>query len=259
MSQPEPASSLNPPGTSDGFRALFSGFAFIVGRPANWPLSIIPAAIALFLLCVLCYAAYRIVPAQIGHLIGPAKGSLSGMAHTALKVMATALAFLLSGLLAFALAQPLSGPALERLVRRAEAQIGVAPWPKTSILQDILRSLQSVLVGYALTLPILALLFLINVIFPPAAIVTVPLKLIVTALFIAWDLCDYPLSIRGLPIGRRLHILGRYPKAVLGFGAALALLSLLPCALLIVLPAGVSGAAHLIAKIEAHERARQSP
>lgn len=250
-----PPPPLKKPGAADGFRALFSGFGFVIGRPGNWLLSFIPLAVALILLGLFCYAAFRLVPGQIDHLFAAKRGTWAGIAATALKIIATALSLLVAALAAFGLAQPLSGPALERIVRRAEAHLGVAPWPKTSLLEDILRSLQGVLVGYALALPLLALLFFIDFIFPPAAVVTFPLKLVVTALMIAWDLCDYPLSIRGLRIGHRLWLLGRHFMAVLGFGAALSLLSLLPCALLLVLPAGVAGAAHLIWKIENYEKA----
>ncbi len=80
----------------------------------------------------------------------------------------------------------------------------------------------------------------------PASVVVVPLQLAVTALGGAWDLCDCPLSIRGVPVAERIDFVRRNLAAVMGFGFGLALLSFLPCALLIVLPAGVLGAARLV-------------
>jgi uncharacterized protein involved in cysteine biosynthesis len=44
--------------------------------------------------------------------------------------------------------------------------------------------------------------------------------------------------------------MARDPGAVLGFGAALALVSLVPCGLFLILPAGVAGATHLLADLD---------
>ncbi|HLM76574.1 MAG TPA: hypothetical protein VK459_27920, partial [Polyangiaceae bacterium] len=70
-----------------------------------------------------------------------------------------------------------------------------------------------------------------------------------------WDLCDYPLSIRGVGVGERVAFFGRNIKAVLGFGVGLALVSLVPCLIVLVLPAGVAGAARLVVGIERWEKA----
>ena len=87
----------------------------------------------------------------------------------------------------------------------------------------------------------LALLSLISFVVPPAAVVTFPLKLLVVAMLFAWDLCDYPLSVRGMPVGARVTLVARHVPAMLGFGLGLALLSLLPCAAFLALPIGVAG------------------
>jgi len=82
--------------------------------------------------------------------------------------------------------------------------------------------------------------------------------ILVTALLIAWDLCDYPLSIRGLPVGARVAFMKRHAGAMIGFGAGLALLStFLPCAVLLLLPAGVAGAARLTCDLEQWEKSRR--
>jgi CysZ protein len=110
-------------------------------------------------------------------------------------------------------------------------------------------------VGYAVGLPLLAVLALVSFLFPPAAVVTFPLKLVVLALLFAWDLCDYPLSLRGMPVAARVALVSRHLGAMLGFGFGLALLSLIPCAPLLALPAGVAGAARLMRRIELCEEA----
>jgi CysZ protein len=124
-------------------------------------------------------------------------------------------------LIGFALAQPLSGSALAGIVHRVEAKEGAPAWPETGFVTDALRSLESMVVSYGFGLPILALLFLVNVVFPPAAVVTFPLKIAVIAILFAWDLCDYPLSIRGWPIAARVAFMKRNAAAMIGFGVGL--------------------------------------
>ncbi len=67
---------------------------------------------------------------------------------------------------------------------------------------------------------------------------------------------DEPLSIRGVPVRDRVAFMGRNAGAMVGFGVGLALLSLLPCLLLLAIPAGVAGATRLIATLERAEGRR---
>jgi CysZ protein len=149
----------------------------------------------------------------------------------------------------------LAGPALERLVRLQERALGLPERPETRFLVDIGRSLQSMLISWAIAIPPLLLLFLLDVVIPPAVIVTVPLKLLVTAYAIAWDMCDYPLSVQGLRVADRVRLIARHWSAVLGFSLALALAALVPCLPLLLLPGGVVGATRLVAELQRHDRA----
>jgi CysZ protein len=241
------------PGVGDGIRALFGGFGFILSTPSVLPLALVPVVVALTLLTILGWLAVDLVPPRVEALFGATSSMAMGVVAWIVKVAAVIVALLTAALVSFGLAQPLSGPALERIVRRVEASLGAPAWPKTSALEDILRSLQTVVVGYAFGLPLLAVLFAINLVFAPAIVVTFPAKIVVMAMLITWDLCDYPLSIRGLRVGDRVALLRRHIRAVLGFGLGLALLALLPCALLLILPAGVAGAAKLVVAIERWE------
>ena len=54
----------------------------------------------------------------------------------------------------------------------------------------------------------------------------------------------------------RVAFMGGNAGAMVGFGVGLALLSLVPCALLFAIPAGVAGAARLITTIERAEGQR---
>jgi CysZ protein len=58
-----------------------------------------------------------------------------------------------------------------------------------------------------------------------------------------------------MPVGKRLGLVSRNLGAMAGFGVGLGLLSLVPCALFLVLPAGVAGATRLTRAIELFEEA----
>jgi CysZ protein len=231
---------------------MLNGLATIVKTPALWPLALVPAAIGTALTVALSAVAIGWIPGLVAAWLGASHVTLGLIAG----VLATAVAILLALVVGFGLAQPLSGFALEKIVHHVEASEGVTAWPQTSFLVNLKRSLASVAVSSAFGVPVLALLLIVNFVFPPAIVVTVPLKLIVVALLVAWDLCDYPLSIRGVPIRERVAFMGRNAAAMVGFGFGLALLSLIPCALLFAIPAGVAGATRLIAALERAEGRR---
>lgn len=259
---PVAATALGPalrPGFRAGIGALFSGLGFVAARPGTWPLALVPAVVATVLMGACGWLAIAYLPGLVASLIGPTSGLVGGVLTVLAQIAATAVAVVAGVLLGLALAQPLSGPALERIVRRAEAEAGAPAWPATSSLQDIGRSLSSVVVGLAFSLPILFVLFLIGALVPGAAVVTVPLKFVLTALTIAWDICDYPLSIRGVPVGTRVAFMKRNYRAMLGFGAGIALVALVPCSLCFVLAPGAAGAARLVLDIERFEKRGQSP
>ena len=60
-------------------------------------------------------------------------------------------------------------------------------------------------------------------------------------------------------MGDRVAFLGRNIRPVQGFGLGLALLSLVPCLIVLVLPAGVAGAARLVLTLERWEKADPAP
>lgn len=253
-----PVAPARKPGFADGLGALFGGFSFIARRPAVWPLAAVPVVIALVLAGLLGAAFIALVTGWIDHLFGEPASRAVGVLEWVLKAAAGIVAAIAAVLAGIALAQPLSGPALERIVRQAEREAGAPEWPPTSFATDILRSLQSVAVSFALGVPILAVLFVAEVAFPPAAVVTVPLKLLVTAVVMAWDFCDYPLSIRGVPVGERVAFVKRNALAMLGLGLGLAIVGVFGCTLLAAIPAGVAGAARLVTSIERWEAASRA-
>jgi CysZ protein len=260
MNDPQAVVLSERPGFGAGFRALFDGYRYLVRTPDIWPLAIVPIVIALVLAFIFAASG---VPGALWlvrtYLTRDDPSMYWTVMLVVIKILSVLLALVVALFLAFALGKPLSGPVLERIVRRVSTDLGAPAWPAPTLAQDIFRSLQSTTVALVFTLPILVPLVVIGFVVPPAAVVTTPLQFIVTAMAAAWDFCDYPLSIRGAPVSERIEFVRRNKRAVMGFGVGLGLLMLLPCTLIIVLPGGVIGAAHLavvLERWEAAERAR---
>jgi CysZ protein len=109
-----------------------------------------------------------------------------------------------------------------------------------------LGSLGSAMLGLAVGVPLIALLTIAAWLFPPSAFVTVPLKVVVAAVVLAWDLLDYPFALRKGGVVTRLKWCAQNLGALLGFGLAALLLFAVPGVGLIALPCGVAGAVRLV-------------
>ncbi|WP_437333275.1 EI24 domain-containing protein [Sorangium sp. So ce394] len=251
---------LERPGFGAGLKAMLGGYGYLFRTPDLWPLALVPTGIALVLTVVLAIVGVKLAPSLVELIVKePGTGGLWTVLMAVLRILSVAVVLVAAVAISFGLAKPLSGPALERMVRRAEADLGAPAWPEVGFFADMWRALQSSLVALAFTLPILIVLGVVGFLFAPATVVVVPLQLAVAALAGAWDLCDCPLSIRGVPVAARIEFVRRNLAAVMGFGFGLALLSFLPCSLLIVLPAGILGAARLVVTLERWEATKQAP
>jgi CysZ protein len=219
-----------------GVRALFGGVAFIVTTPSAWGWAMIPVLVA-------------------GLLFGGGGalaiwGGTKLSEYLLLRIVCWAIGLVVAFFLAISLAQPLSGFALDAIARKQELALGGRTWPSQPTLTGALRSLRVTLTALAIGLPILAALALVTFLFPPAAVVTVPLKFIVTGVLAAYDLLDYPLSLRGRTVSDRLVFIRANFAAVLGFGVATAALLLIPGVGLFLLPFGVAGATRMVVEGE---------
>jgi CysZ protein len=233
-------------GLFGGMGALFEAVGFVVTTPAVWPLAILPVVVALVLAVGCAALGLWGATALADHLAAAASGRLAVAIAWVLRVLLGGVALLLSVVVAMSLAQPLSGFALERIARAQEKRLGGREWPEQATLPSMLRSLQVTFTALALGLPVIAALTVISIVAPPLAIVTVPLKFLTTALMIAWDFLDYPLSVRGATVSGRLRFVGAHFWAVLGFGVASGMVLLVPGVGLFLLPIGVAGATRLV-------------
>lgn len=242
------------PGFRAGLRSFFEGYRYLFRTPDIWPLAIVPVVIALILSSIFGVLSVKgALWLVTKYLTRDNPSTYWLIALVLLKIIAALVGVFVALFLAFALGKPLSGPIFERIVRRVSNDLGAPEWPAPTVLEDIYRSLQSTLLALLLTVPILIPLVVIGIIFPVAAVITTPLEFAVTAFGAAWDFCDYPLSIRGTRVLERFEFFRRNKSAVAGFALGLGLLLLLPCTLVLVLPAGVIGAAHLVVMLEKWE------
>ena len=235
---------MREPGFSLGLSSFFRGFGLLASTPKAYPFALVPVVMAVLLTTGLSILSVLVVPALVERWAGGGGGFWVG----ALQVLATVAFLILSTLVGLALAQPASGPALEALVRRIEERQGAPARPETPVLTEVARSAGSALIALSGGLTAFFVLTLVGLI-PGAAVVTVPLKFLCAVLFIGWDVCDYPLSVRGIPLRERLRIVWRNLGSIFGFALGLGLIALVPCGFLLLLPAGVAGATCLMHEI----------
>lgn len=245
------------PGRKVGFFAgagcFFEGAGFVASTPRIWPNATVPVVMALLLLALVGgLGVWGGVRAAIG-IVGDDASGASAAAGWVLRIVFGVVAVLLAILSAMALAQPLSGWALDGIVRRQEAELGVPPWPEHPFFPQALRSLAVSLTALLVGGSILVGLSVVELLAAPAAVVCEPLKFIVGALMLAWDFLDYPMGLRGQGVGQRAAWVRAHFGAVLGFGMVAGVVLLVPCIGLLVLPMGVAGATRLLARIERAE------
>jgi CysZ protein len=222
-----------------GIGGFFGGMAFVVGTPRIWPRAAVPVVVALVLFASLgalgVWGALRVAHGLVQESVGAG----------ALTVVFALPALLVALLLALALAQPLSGWALDGIVREQRRALGLPALPEARAGHAALSSLGASLAALAIGLPLLTTLTVVAWVAPPAAIVTIPLKIAIGALLVAWDLVDYPLALQGMRIGDRVRWCARNAGALFGFGLAATFFFAVPGLGLLALPCGVAGAARL--------------
>jgi len=245
-------------GFVSGVRAVIGGVGFIVTTPSTWGWSLIPMAVAMALFGGASALGIWGGSELALRIVGDPSSTWGTAGVWALKLLFGAIGLVIAFFVATSLAQPLSGFALDAIARKQELARGGRVWPGQPLLAGAVRSLGVSLSALAVGLPILGLLALVTFLFPPAGVITVPMKLVVTGLLVAYDLLDYPLSQHGVSVRGRLAFMRRNFSAVLGFGVATGALLLIPGVGLLVLPFGVAGATRLVVE-EGLTRGRSTP
>jgi CysZ protein len=217
-------------------------------------MSLVPSAWALVISGVGGTLAYKYLPTFVASLLGAGGSWAAQAAISVATFVVTALGILFAIVLGLILAQPLSGPILERLARAFEAEIGAPYRPIVPLWRQVGRSAGGVLIGLAAGLPVLLALVLITMAIPVTVWVTTPLKLLVFGMMVTWDLMDYPFTVRGWSLRMRATWMRENLAAVAGFGISLGIVLIIPCVGVLLLPIGAVGATWLY-----HDRARALP
>lgn len=241
-----PASSK--PGFGTGFLSVFGAMRFLAKNPGTWPVALVPTLVFAVLGALGTYAGIRwLMPAAVSTLgLADPDSWYATAGQWLVKLLVGLLSLVVGFFTAFILTPPLSSPALEHLVSERETALGVEPRPKTSLLAELWCGLRAQFFGVALATPIVLALWSLTALFPPLAVVTTPLKIVVVALALAWNLFDYPLTLRGVGARERIGFILANLPCVLGFGLAFSALFWLPCFGVVMLPVGAVAATHLV-------------
>ncbi|HEV3117641.1 MAG TPA: EI24 domain-containing protein [Gemmataceae bacterium] len=237
-------------GAGSGLRAFAGGIAFVISTPGVWGYALVPAAMMLVLACGLgglgVWGAVK-----LGGGIGPEpNGILGGAGLFVIDLLLIVSALLLALVLSVGLAQPLSSLALFAIVDAQQRALTGITTPRPELSASVMRTLAFMLLSFAVFVPLLAVLFVIGFVFPPAAVVTVPIKFVLCSWLMAWNFLDYPLCLRHTSLSASLNWMARHLGAVTAFGAAWTLLAIVPPVVLLFLPMGVAGATRLVIESE---------
>jgi CysZ protein len=233
----------------DGLSSLVFGFGFLFRRPQALPFAAVPVLVVFVLSGFAVYGAIRWALPAVRELSPAFENELGRAAVSLLSWLATLLAAAFGVVLSFVLAPTLSAPALERLVTLVEDARGAPPRAALGWVREAWLGLRASLIGLLVFSPLLALLSLFELVLPIATVVTLPVRIVVASLWVAYTLFDYPQSLRGYPIRARFRLLREALAPVLGFGLGCSALFWLPCAAPLVLPVGVVAASELFWRI----------
>jgi CysZ protein len=239
---------IQKPGFGAGLISLGGAMKFLAKEPESWPVAIVPTLVFLAISSLgAVLGSIWLTPHVIAWLgLHDATTWYAAVGRGALGV----LSFLLSGAVgvvsAFFMTPTLSAPALERLVALQEGALNVAPRREQGWIAEFWCGLKSQVLALAVSVPILLVLAVLQFAVPPAAVILAPLQWLVICLAVAWNLLDTPLTLRGIPASARIGLLLDHRPAILGFGAAFAVLFLIPCLGIVLLPVGAVAATRLV-------------
>jgi CysZ protein len=231
---------------SDGLRAFAGGIGFVLTTPRVWPYAVVPAIIMLLLTIGLSILGVYGAGWLTDLLFGEELSTWGKVGYWTVLVLFAILGVLLAAVVALALAQPLSGFALDAIARIREESLTCRPVQSIPFLKSFVNGVKVAVVTLATGGLALAGLLVLDLVFPPALVVTIPAKFLLVAWLLAWDFHDYAFGLHGLGLRARLGWVRKNLGAFTAFGAAWSLCVIVPGIVLILLPMGVAGAAGLV-------------
>lgn len=234
---------------TSGVGSLWRGYRFLAENKQARRLAYVPSLSALALWALALYVGMHYLP-ELGAHFFPALSELSSGWTFLIDVLLFLIVAPAALLVAMLLTPILCAPALEHLVRLRERALGVPPRPAAGLWREIRCALSSQIGWSFLFGPLLAILWIVALVAPPAAVVISVLQFMVGGAWLALSLLDYPLSLRGVGFRARLALFRRGFGAVFGFGVACGVLFAIPLFGVWGLPVAVVAAAELAAQLE---------
>lgn len=232
-----------------GLSYPFRGVAYFAGRPALWKFAAAAVAIhlAAFAAIVVLYVEFR-----HGIVEGITPGRFPGWLRTASGWILSVL-LAVAGLFAAWLAgNLLSLPVLDALTARILRDLGESLPEgrgfRHAVWRSLVNQLLKILIFGAVQLGLLVLYL------TPLSFLHPFLSTFLGILFLGFDVLDYPLDARGVPVPSRFGWMFRHLGATLGYGGVLFVLVLVPLLGTIVLPLTVAGASLLAHRLDSPRR-----
>ncbi|CAF3285995.1 unnamed protein product [Rotaria socialis] len=238
------------PGFFAGLIAPFQGFYFLLTHSSTWSRALVPAIVFTLILLTVAITGIWGMHTLTNRLFEKHTSRWTHFGIWLLRIVLYIVLMCLSLIVALTTAQPLSSPALESLVRAQERNLKYPNRPEESFWSSVWRSIRVAIISLLISFGIFILLTFIELFFPPAVIVTIPMKFIATGFIIAYDIIDYPLSLHLVGVKERTPWFKNYLWATIGFGLAMQIIFLIPGAFLILLPAAVCGATRIVVAAE---------
>jgi CysZ protein len=237
------------PGFWSGATAVGPAFWFLLRTPRAWLVALVPGIVLFGLSALVVWASFAGLRPIVAGWVAERSGLLGTLGRTVLPWLAATVTTVLGWLVALALTPPVCAPALEHIVALRERDLGLAPHPPIGLFAEMWCGIRALVFGAALAMPVLVLAALVDFFVPFAWVVTVPIRWVVVSLSVAWNLFDYPLTLRGVRIRERWALMRAHYRPVAGFGLTFAALFSIPCLGVLWLPVGVAAATELVGRI----------
>src|SRR5262249_39462196 len=162
------------------------GIRFVMFSPRLWPYAVVPLLVMIFLTIGLTYVLLWAGSHVTSAILGEPTSAWARFGGWIVYFLVALTSFLIGAIAAVSLAQPLSCFALEAISELQDFALTGQARSRPSFVISFLTSARVVFCTLLLGGIVLAALFVVSLLFPPAAVVTVPLKLLVCAWLIAW-------------------------------------------------------------------------
>jgi CysZ protein len=223
------------------FRAMsfpFRGVAFVAAHPRLWPWVFAPVAVTVVTVALLLGGAFALGAALLDRWTGG-----HGAWATVLAIIVLVFVVLALGYVAFVgLMAIVTAPFCALLSERTDEIAGGRALDTGGFVVEAVRGIAHSIAQVAVYGAVVVPLHLSGLLVGPLAPVVAVIGFIATALFLAYDYLDLPLSTRRVRFADKWRFVQAHRAEALGFGGATALLMAIPVVNLFVPPFAAVGA-----------------